>query len=187
MNKCFLMGKLADKPQLKYTASGSAMVSARIVTVSRYQDQTGQMKESKQYHSVKLWSKQAESFAAEFSMVDPVFIEGSLEHRSYQKQDGTTAYATDIKVSSYEWIKPEQKLTTLQFMEEVAKKDLPPVDFTTPEAKKAMADYKKNGITGPLKAMNQAPAGFWNNDVPIGAWDNEIVPSSTMTEEDVPF
>lgn len=109
MNKVFLMGKLADKPQLKYTASGSAMVSARIMTVSRYQDQAGQTKESKQYHSVSAWTFLAEKLAAEADSGSLVFIEGSLQNSTFVKKDGTRGYKTDVKISMVEVLDKQDK------------------------------------------------------------------------------
>ena len=150
LNRITLLGRLVAKPELKHIPSGVAVASARMATGSRYKDQQGEWKEKTTYHSIVVWGKQGEAFAQATDKGCKVYIEGPIEHREYVKKDGSKGYQTEVKAQVVEWFQG---------------------------AAQAQVDRPKASVPAPLKNADQAPQGFWDEDVPRG----------TFNENDIPF
>jgi single-strand DNA-binding protein len=97
VNKVILIGNLGQAPELRYTGSGTPVCNLRIATNESYKDQSGQLVEKTEWHSVVAWSRLAEICGEYLKKGSQVFIEGSLQTRSYDDRDGNTRYVTEIK------------------------------------------------------------------------------------------
>jgi single-strand DNA-binding protein len=97
VNKVILIGNLGQDPELRYTGSGTPVCNLRIATNESYKDQSGQLVEKTEWHSVVAWSRLAEICGEYLKKGSQVFIEGSLQTRSYDDRDGNTRYVTEIK------------------------------------------------------------------------------------------
>jgi single-strand DNA-binding protein len=60
MNKVIIVGRLGSDPDLKYTASGTAIVNMSVATSDVWKDKDGNKQESTEWHRVTVWDKQAE-------------------------------------------------------------------------------------------------------------------------------
>ncbi|MHB8066694.1 MAG: single-stranded DNA-binding protein [Desulfobaccales bacterium] len=95
VNKVILVGNLGADPEMRYTASGTAVCKFRIATSEKYKDRQGNMQERTDWHRVTVWGKLAEICGQYLAKGKQVYIEGRLEYGSYEK-DGVKHYTTDI-------------------------------------------------------------------------------------------
>lgn len=95
MNKAILIGNLADEPKSSTTANGVAKCTFRLATQRDYANpQTGQREAD--FHTVVVWRQQAENCARYLSKGRLCSVEGSIQYRSYNAQDGSKRYVTEI-------------------------------------------------------------------------------------------
>ncbi|NTV53106.1 MAG: single-stranded DNA-binding protein [Candidatus Firestonebacteria bacterium] len=87
-NRALLMGNLTRDPELRYLPNGSAVVNMSMAMNRTYKSQTGEMKEEVTYVRVVVWGKQAEASAEYLSKGSPVFVEGRLQSRQWETEDG---------------------------------------------------------------------------------------------------
>ncbi len=97
VNKVILIGNLGSDPELRYTPSGTAVCNFRLATNESYKDQTGQLVERTEWHNIVTWGRLAEICGEYLRKGSRVYIEGSIQTRSYEDRDGNTRYVTEIK------------------------------------------------------------------------------------------
>jgi single-strand DNA-binding protein len=100
VNKVILLGHLGADPEVRYTQGGTAVANLRIATNESYNDKTsGERVEKTEWHRVVAWGKLAEIVGQYLKKGRQVYIEGSLQTRQYQDQQGNTRYSTEIKAN----------------------------------------------------------------------------------------
>ncbi len=97
VNKVILIGNLGNDPELRYTPNGTAVCNFRLATNESYKDQNGQLVERTEWHNVVTWGRLAEICGEYLRKGSRVYIEGSLQTRSYEDREGNTRYVTEIK------------------------------------------------------------------------------------------
>lgn len=107
MNKCILIGNLANDPELMHTQSGKAKCSFRIACQRRYASQNGER--IADFISVVCWDKLAENCARYLAKGRKCAIEGEIQNRSYDAQDGSKRFVTEVVASVVEFIGERQK------------------------------------------------------------------------------
>ena len=100
MNRVVLIGRLTKDVELKYTQSGSAVANV-TVAVDRYSKEGDK---SADFINVVVWNKSAENLARYKGKGDQIAVEGSLQTRSYEAQDGSKRYVTEVLASRIEFI-----------------------------------------------------------------------------------
>jgi len=95
VNKVILVGNLGADPETR-EAGNSTVCNFRVATNESYKDSTGTLVEKTEWHSVVAWGKLAEICGTYLKKGSRVYVEGSLQTRSYEK-DGVTKYTTEIK------------------------------------------------------------------------------------------
>ena len=95
VNKAIIVGNLGADPETR-EAGNSTVCNFRVATNESYKDSTGTLVEKTEWHSVVAWGKLAEICGAYLKKGSQVYVEGSLQTRSYEK-DGVTKYTTEIK------------------------------------------------------------------------------------------
>lgn len=103
LNKVMLIGRLGKDPELKTTASGSAVCTFSVATNDDYKDKTGNIQKKTDWHNIVVWNKQAEIAAQYLKKGQQIFIEGKLQTRSWEK-DGQKHYMTEIVVSNFQML-----------------------------------------------------------------------------------
>lgn len=89
LNKVTLIGNLGRDPELKRTASGTAVLTMSIATtVKRWDKETSDTKEWTDWHSATVWGKRAEGLSRVLRKGSRVYVEGSLRHESWEGKDG---------------------------------------------------------------------------------------------------
>ncbi len=97
MNKVILIGRLGQDPKLSYTSSGQAVANFSVATDEGYRDkQTGQRVERTEWHRIVAWRQTAEFCGNYLGKGRLVMVEGKLQTRKWQGQDGQDRYTTEI-------------------------------------------------------------------------------------------
>lgn len=96
LNKVILVGRLGQDPKLSYTQSGQPVCNMRLATNEFYVDKDGNRQERPEWHGVVVWGKQAEFCGNYLSKGRLVLVEGRLQTRKWQDQQGQDRYTTEI-------------------------------------------------------------------------------------------
>jgi len=99
VNKVIIVGTLGNDPEVKYSASGSAIANLSIATSEQWRDkQTGEKKEQTEWHRVVIFGKLAEVAGEYLSKGSQVYIEGQLRTRKWTDSNGVDRYTTEIVI-----------------------------------------------------------------------------------------
>jgi single-strand DNA-binding protein len=104
INRVVLVGNLTRDPELRHTPSGTAVCSLRLAVNSRRKDQTGQWVEKPNYFDVTVWGQQGENCAQYLAKGRPVAVDGRLEWREWDAQDGQKRQAVEIIADSVQFL-----------------------------------------------------------------------------------
>jgi single-strand DNA-binding protein len=105
INKVILVGNLGRDPEVRYLPSGDAVVNISIATTDKWKDrQTGEAKETTEWHKVNFFGKLAEIVGQYLKKGSTIYIEGSIHTRKYTDKDGAEKYSTEIKGSSMQML-----------------------------------------------------------------------------------
>jgi single-strand DNA-binding protein len=104
INRVVLVGNLTRDPELKHTPSGTPVCSLRVAVNSRRRDESGQWTDKPNYFSVSVFGNQAESCSQYLSKGRPVAIDGRLDWREWQAQDGSKREAVEIVAESVQFL-----------------------------------------------------------------------------------
>ena len=105
INRVVLVGNLTRDPELRHTPSGMAVCSLRVAVNTRRKDNaTGQWTEKPNYFDVTVWGAQAESCAQYLAKGRPVGIDGRLEWREWEAQDGSKRQAVEIIADTVQFL-----------------------------------------------------------------------------------
>ena len=97
VNKVILVGNLGNDPDMKYTASGSAVAKISVATKDSWKDkQTGENQERTEWHRVVAFGRLAEIMGEYLRKGSQVYIEGRLQTNKWQDQNGQDRYTTEI-------------------------------------------------------------------------------------------
>ncbi len=104
INRVVLVGNLTRDPELRHTPSGTAVCSLRVAVNTRRRDESGQWADKPNYFSVSVFGNQAESCSQYLSKGRPVAIDGRLDWREWQQQDGTKREAVEIVAETVQFL-----------------------------------------------------------------------------------
>lgn len=96
LNKVFLLGRLTADPQLRMTAAGKPVATFSVATNRIWVNQQGQRQEETQYHNIVVWGRQAEVANQFLRKGGLVLVEGRLQTRTWQDQQGQNRKTTEI-------------------------------------------------------------------------------------------
>lgn len=100
VNKCIILGRVGNDPEVKYSASGSAIANLSVATSEQWKDkQTGEKKEQTEWHRVVIFGKLAEVAAEYLRKGSQVYIEGQLRTRKWTDSNGVDKYTTEIFIT----------------------------------------------------------------------------------------
>lgn len=97
LNKVILIGNLGADPEVRYMPSGGAVATISLATTMRWKDRnSGERKETTEWHRVVFFNRLAEIAAEYLKKGSQVYVEGRLQTRKWQGQDGQDRYTTEI-------------------------------------------------------------------------------------------
>ncbi len=104
LNKVMLIGNLGADPEMRFTANGTAVTSFRVAVSRFYTGSDGERKEETEWVSVVAWSKLAERVNQYLTKGSKAYIEGRLQTRSWEGQDGQKRYRTEVIANDVQFL-----------------------------------------------------------------------------------
>jgi single-strand DNA-binding protein len=96
VNKVILIGNLGADPELRYTNTGTAVANFRIATNDQWTDKNGEKQERAEWHHIVAWGKLGEICGKYLKKGRPVYVEGRLQTRTWEDQQGNKRYTTEV-------------------------------------------------------------------------------------------
>ncbi len=110
MNKVILIGRLTKDPELKYTSSDIANTTFSIAVDRPFTNQDGEREAD--FINIVVWRKQAENCKNYLTKGSQVAIEGRIQTRNYDDQDGNKKYITEVVADSVQFLSTKKPETT---------------------------------------------------------------------------
>lgn len=104
LNKVMIIGRLGRDPELRYTQGGSPVCNLTLATDESYRDRDGNKVDQTEWHKVVVWGRQAETVANYLRKGRLAYVEGSLQTRKWQDQQGQDRYTTEIKAFNVQFL-----------------------------------------------------------------------------------
>ena len=96
LNKVMLIGRLTRDPESRTTPQGVTVANFGLATGRVWKDQQGNQQERTEFHNIVAWRRLAEICAQYLAKGRQIYIEGSLQTRSWEGQDGKKNYRTEV-------------------------------------------------------------------------------------------
>ena len=135
MNKVFLIGRLTRDPELRYTGSNTAVATFSLAVNRNFSNQNGEREAD--FINIVVWRKQAENVKNFLTQGSQVAIDGRIQTRSYDDQNGQKRYVTEVVADNVEFLGSKNSSSNSNNMNSSASKAEPtPYDFgDAPEPK----------------------------------------------------
>lgn len=104
VNKVILVGRLGADPEIKTISSGNTVARLSLATSESWKDRDGNRQERTEWHRVVVWGKQAELCGKYLSKGRQVYIEGRLQTRSWEDQNGQKRYTTETVANAVQFL-----------------------------------------------------------------------------------
>ena len=104
INRVVMTGNLTRDPELRTTPSGTSVCSLRIASNTRRKDASGEWVDKPNYFDVTVWGAQSENCAQYLQKGRPVAIDGRLEWREWEDQNGNKRQSVDIIADSVQFL-----------------------------------------------------------------------------------
>ena len=152
INKVILVGNLGAKPEIKYASNGNAISNLSVATSESWTDKsTGQKQERTEWHRVSLFGKVAEIAGQYLDKGSKVYVEGKLQTRKWQDQNGQDRYTTEVVISGYSG--------TLQMLDRR--------DDMNSNAASQQAQPQAQNSTQPAPAITPVASDEFEDDIPF--------------------
>jgi single-strand DNA-binding protein len=139
INKAILYGNLTRDPELKSLPSGAQVCEFGIATNRTWKDKNGAKQESTDYHNIVVFGRQAEIVKQYLHKGSGLFIEGRIQTRSWDAQDGSKRYRTEIVADRIQFgpksgsTGSPQAASQSSQKDEAPKQDAPGIDYPEEE------------------------------------------------------
>lgn len=128
MNKTILLGRLTKDPEVRYTNSGKCVAQFTLAVDRPFTGQDG--KREADFIPVVIWGKSAETAGNNLVKGQRVLVEGRIQTRSYDANDGTKRFVTEVIADRFEFIERKtnnepQAVSPMANMGEVLEEEIP--------------------------------------------------------------
>lgn len=127
LNKVMIIGNVGKDPEMRYTPNGNPVTTFSIAANRRWTTPEGETREETEWFNVVTWNKLAETANQYVTKGKKVYVEGRLQTRSWEGQDGQKRYRTEVIASTMILLDSRPKPTALP-EESFAVDDLDPDD-----------------------------------------------------------
>lgn len=111
MNKVFLIGRLVKDPELRYTGSNRAVTQITVAVNRTFTNQNGEREAD--FINVVIWDKQAENVAKYLTKGRLVAVEGRIQTRNYDNNEGKKVYVTEVVALSVQFLESKGSNTNV--------------------------------------------------------------------------
>lgn len=106
LNKAMLIGNLGADPEQRSTQAGVAMSTFSVATSRRWKDKDGQQQEHTEWHRIVAWDRLGEICSQYLHKGSKVYVEGRIQTRKWQDQNGNDRYTTEIVAFDVQFLTP---------------------------------------------------------------------------------
>ena len=159
VNKAIILGRLGQDPETKTTSGGMQITNLSVATSHRGpKDESGQPTEATEWHRVTLFGKTAEIAAQYLNKGSQVYIEGRIQTRKWQDQQGNDKYTTEIVGNEMQFIggKSDSQQAAISVPRPTGQ---PAHTYQPPQPKGGFQQQPAQGFSKPTGAPAPAPAG----------------------------
>ena len=104
VNKVILVGNLGNDPEVRYMPNGNAVANLSLATSESWKDQQGQVQERTEWHRLTMYRRLAEIAGEYLRKGSQIYVEGKLQTRKWQDQQGQDRYTTEIIVDQMQML-----------------------------------------------------------------------------------
>lgn len=104
VNKVIIVGHLGADPEVKNVGSGQTVTRLSVATSENWVDKEGQKQERTEWHRVVVWGRLAEICGKHLAKGRQVYLEGRLQTRSWEDQQGQKRYTTEIVANTVQFL-----------------------------------------------------------------------------------
>ncbi|EGP9802553.1 TPA_asm: single-stranded DNA-binding protein [Listeria monocytogenes] len=157
MNRVVLVGRLTKDPDLRYTPAGVAVATFTLAVNRPFKN--GQGEQEADFIQCVVWRKPAENVANFLKKGSLTGVDGRVQTRNYEGNDGKRVYVTEIVAESVQFLEPKQNA----------------VEGSTPNNNQNEANYSNNNKNGSYRASSsQNSDSFANEGKPIDISDDDL-------------
>ncbi len=160
LNRVLLIGNLTRDPELRYIPSGSAVATFTLAVNRFYKTQTGEKKEQTSFIRIVVWGRKAEVCGEYLLKGSPVFVEGRLQSRDWQTQDGQKRNTIEVIADNIQFLRAGAKPGT--------GKQAAPAGRQAPSAAEEVGtiDLNEEAAMPPVESPEH-PAGSMDEEAPF--------------------
>ncbi|CUK44913.1 single-stranded DNA-binding protein [Listeria monocytogenes] len=157
MNRVVLVGRLTKDPDLRYTPAGAAVATFTLAVNRPFKNAQGEQEAD--FINCVVWRKPAENVANFLKKGSMAGVDGRVQTRNYEGNDGKRVYVTEIVAESVQFLEPKQNA----------------VEGSTPNNNQNEANYSNNNKNGSYRASSsQNSDSFANEGKPIDISDDDL-------------
>jgi single-strand DNA-binding protein len=104
INKVILVGNLGNDPEVRYMPNGNAVANLSLATSESWKDQQGQVQERTEWHRLTMYRRLAEIAGEHLKKGSQIYVEGKLQTRKWQDQQGQDRFTTEIIVDQMQML-----------------------------------------------------------------------------------
>ncbi|HDU3174563.1 TPA: single-stranded DNA-binding protein [Listeria monocytogenes] len=157
MNRVILVGRLTKDPDLRYTPAGAAVATFTLAVNRTFTNQQGEREAD--FINCVVWRKPAENVANFLKKGSMAGVDGRVQTRNYEGNDGKRVYVTEIVAESVQFLEPK----------------LNAVEGSTPNNYQNEANYSNNNKTSSYRAdTSQKSDSFASEGKPIDISDDDL-------------
>ncbi|GAB6454193.1 single-stranded DNA-binding protein [Bacillus luti] len=164
MNRVILVGRLTKDPDLRYTPNGVPVATFTIAVNRNFANQQGEREAD--FLNCVIWRKQAENVANYLKKGSLAGVDGRLQTRNYEGQDGKRVYVTEVLAESVQFLEPKRDGNS---------------NYTQQERQQPSGQGFSQGGLG--SGQSGSPFGNSNNDDPFSNVGQPI----DISDDDLPF
>ena len=166
INKVILIGNLGSDPEIRYMPNGNAVANLSLATSESWKDkQTGQRQEKTEWHRVTVYNRLAEIAGEYLKKGSKIYIEGRLQTRKWQGQDGADRYTTEIIANDMQFLDSRPGGGGGQYDQQPSYNQAPPQQAAAPQQQRSAPQAPRQPQSAP-PANNQFPEDF-DDDIPF--------------------
>lgn len=104
INKVILIGNICQDPEVRYMPNGNAVANMSLATNESWKDQQGQIQERAEFHRLTMYRKLGEIAGQYLKKGSQIYVEGKLQTRKWQDNNGQDKYTTEIIVDQMQML-----------------------------------------------------------------------------------
>tara|TARA_B100000902_G_scaffold395993_2_gene455823 strand:- start:17184 stop:17591 length:408 start_codon:yes stop_codon:yes gene_type:complete len=124
INKVMLIGNLGKDPEIRHLDSGVAVANFSLATTETYTNKQGEKVSQTEWHNIVLWRGLADVAEKYLKKGSSVYIEGKLQYRTWEDDNGNTRYSTDIRAEKMTMLGSKNSLNDLESPSNPSSKDV---------------------------------------------------------------